>query len=275
LKFVGRRLIRFRAPVSDQQFSYKFISGRIFKNQIALDGQFPQDRILQAGADTRAAAGGAFVRDQFSCQGRVNVICSERINPIALKILSFYPLPNRDTRTNNRVDAANRINDSWRLDFRIDHRIGTKHHLFATYGQINQDQSSQGLTNIAYPREGVNGELATVQDRPRRAVISDKKTLDRWFDPTAFALAPAFSMGNNPRTEPNLRGPGTRNFDIGVYRNQRIKETIKLQIGADFQNAFNTPRLNDPITTIGDANFGRIIGGGNQRQIQIRVRLSY
>lgn len=106
-------------------------------------------------------------------------------------------------------------------------------------------------------------------------VAEGEKTLDRWFDPTAFALASAFSMGNNPRTEPNLRGPGTRNFDIGVYRNQRIKETIKLQIGADFQNAFNTPQLNDPITTIGDANFGRIIGGGNQRQIQIRVRLSY
>jgi hypothetical protein len=127
-------------------------------------------------ATTRPAAGGAFVRDQFSCQGRLNVICPDRINPIALKIFSFYPTPNRDTRTNNRVDAANRINDSWRLDFRIDHQIGTRHHLFATYGQINQDQSSQGLTNIAYPREGVNGELATVQDRPRRAVISDTIT---------------------------------------------------------------------------------------------------
>src|SRR5262245_35809326 len=106
-------------------------------------------------ATTRATANGSFVRDQFSCQGRLNVICPDRINPIALKILSFYPLPNRDTRTNNRVDAANRINDSWRLDLRIDHQIGTKHHLFATYGQINRDQSSQGLTNIAYPREGV------------------------------------------------------------------------------------------------------------------------
>ena len=131
-------------------------------------------------ATTRAAAGGAFVRDQFSCREgpnvRLNVICPDRINPIALKILSYYPLPNRDSRTNNRVDAANRINDSWRLDFRIDHRIGTRHHLFATYGRINQDQSSRGLTNIAYPREGVNGELATVQDRPRRAVLSDTVT---------------------------------------------------------------------------------------------------
>src|SRR4030095_3831559 len=71
---------------------------------------------------TRGAAGGGFVRDQFFCQEgpnmRLNVICPGRINPIALKILSFYPLPNRETRTNNRVDAANRINDSWRLDFR-------------------------------------------------------------------------------------------------------------------------------------------------------------
>ena len=48
--------------------------------------------------------------------------------------------------------------------------------IFATYGRINGDQSSQGLTNIAYPREGVNGELATVQDRPWRAVLSDTIT---------------------------------------------------------------------------------------------------
>ncbi len=125
---------------------------------------------------TTRASGGGFTRDQFSCAGRLNVICPNRLDPIALKILSFYPLPNRATQTNNRIDLAKRIDDSWRLDMRIDHNIGAKHHLFATYGRINRDQSSQGLTNIAYPREGVNGEFATVVDRPRRAVLSDTIT---------------------------------------------------------------------------------------------------
>jgi hypothetical protein len=173
-------------------------------------------------ATTRPAAGGAFVRDQFSCQGRLNVICPDRINPIALKILSFYPTPNRDTRTNNRVDAAKRINDSWRLDFRIDHQIGTRHHLFATYGRINGDQSSQGLTNIAYPREGVNGELATVQDRPRRAVISDtitfrptligefRASLSRSFR-DVLSRSLGFDFTNELGIAPNIR-PFVRSF---------------------------------------------------------------
>src|SRR5262245_28546817 len=120
---------------------------------------------------TRAVPGG-FVRDQF--EG--NKIPVDLIDPIAKKILSYYPLPNRNTRTNNRVDLAKRLDDSWRMDMRIDHSIGSRHHIFVTYGRINRDQSSEGLTNIAYPREGVNGELATVQDRPRRAVISDTVT---------------------------------------------------------------------------------------------------
>jgi Carboxypeptidase regulatory-like domain/TonB dependent receptor len=105
--------------------------------------------------------------------------------------------------------------------------------------------------------------------------VVPEKTLDQWFDPTAFVLAPAFSMGTNPRTEPRLRGPGTTNFDIGLYRNQRIRENMKLQFGFDFQNAFNTPQMDDPVTGIGNPNFGRIIGGGNARQIQFRMRLSY
>src|SRR5262249_51239784 len=36
---------------------------------------------------------GAWVRDPIQCNGVFNVICPERINPIAQKLLAFYPKP--------------------------------------------------------------------------------------------------------------------------------------------------------------------------------------
>ena len=51
-----------------------------------------------------------------------NVIPSGRLHPLALEILQFYPLPNRPGLSANRVESANRIEDSDDISARLDHR---------------------------------------------------------------------------------------------------------------------------------------------------------
>src|SRR5262245_1120123 len=76
---------------------------------------------------------GSYLRDPFPN----NQIPANRIDPITNRILQFYPLPNRSTLTQNFVLPASRQDDTWKLFFRVDHNIGTKQHLFFTYGRAD------------------------------------------------------------------------------------------------------------------------------------------
>jgi hypothetical protein len=101
-------------------------------------------------------------------------------------------------------------------------------------------------------------------------------TLARWFDTSAFATTPAFSMGNDSRTEPNLRTAGLNTWDIGLARVQVIGERWRIQLRAEFFNAFNTPNFAAPQSTTTATNFGQVtstMNGG--RNIQLALRLSF
>ncbi len=101
-------------------------------------------------------------------------------------------------------------------------------------------------------------------------------TLAHWFDTSAFATTPAFSMGNDSRTEPNLRTAGLNTWDIGLSRTQVIKERMRLQFRAEFFNAYNTPNFAAPQSTTTATNFGQVtstVNGG--RNIQFGLRLSF
>ncbi len=117
--------------------------------------------------------------------------------------------------------------------------------------------------------------VSAVATRLKSPVLSDGQTLDRWFDTGAFVQAPQFSLGNDSRTQPNLRGPGMKTFDIGLSRTQRIRERMNLQFRAEFFNAFNTPQFGDPNGSLTSPDFGRITSGGSPRSIQLGLRFSY
>jgi hypothetical protein len=58
-----------------------------------------------------------------------------------------------------------------------------------------------------------NTRLPGVAVRLKDPVLdADQRTLTRYFDTSAFAPAPTFSMGNDSRTQPRLRGPASRHW---------------------------------------------------------------
>ncbi|MBI4472580.1 MAG: TonB-dependent receptor, partial [Acidobacteria bacterium] len=132
---------------------------------------------------------GFYIRDQFPG----NQIPSNRLDPIALRILEYYPVPNRTTRTQNIVLPASRKDDTWKLFFRIDHSIGNKHHLFFTHGRADRARFTAGV-NQAFPGEGTNGQNGAIDDHPRTAVLSDTVT----FAPNLIGeFRGSFSRHNN------------------------------------------------------------------------------
>ena len=119
-----------------------------------------------------------------------------------------------------------------------------------------------------------------------RASVSANPTLDphrlraavtaQWFNTADFYLPTGGADGNGSRNL--LTGPGTKNVDLGLFRNFRIKERFWLQARGEFTNGFNLVNLSNPnavYSTAVNNNFGKILTAGQMRQVQVGLRLSF
>jgi hypothetical protein len=98
----------------------------------------------------------------------------------------------------------------------------------------------------------------------------------RYFNTSVFSFNAPFTFGNVPRMMPNLRGPGSKNFDISVFKNTQVTEKVRLQIRAEAFNAFNRVQFANPNTSINSTAFGVISGQQNiPRNIQLALRLLF
>ncbi|MBI1790715.1 MAG: carboxypeptidase regulatory-like domain-containing protein [Acidobacteria bacterium] len=88
-------------------------------------------------------------------------------------------------------------------------------------------------------------------DRPNSTGASarldgDQRSRNRWFDTTQFANPPNFTFGNIGRALPDVRGPGTVNWDFSVIKNTRVTERVNLQFRAESFNFLNHVNLGLP-----------------------------
>jgi hypothetical protein len=97
---------------------------------------------------------------------------------------------------------------------------------------------------------------------------SDERSVARWFNTSAFAAAPQFTIGTSSRNP--VRGPGYRNLDLAVLRRVALTGSNALELRAEVFNATNTPPLGAPNITVGAAAFGTITTAGDPRVINSR-----
>jgi hypothetical protein len=102
----------------------------------------------------------------------------------------------------------------------------------------------------------------------------------QWFNPEAFDQPPDFSLGNGPRTSPDLLGPGFNSLDVSVSKRLPIDGERALEFSATAFNFLNHGNWNYPDTTIGPADApnidaGRIIGSHGGRVVQLGLKFSF
>ena len=86
--------------------------------------------------------------------------------------------------------------------------------------------------------------------------------------------------GDAPRYFSDLRTDGIHNIDSNLYKEISIRESMKLQLRAEFYNLFNHPRFAPPNTgfAAGSSQFGLITtsaAGYLPRRLQIGVRFEF
>jgi hypothetical protein len=99
------------------------------------------------------------------------------------------------------------------------------------------------------------------------------KTVDNWLNPAAFAQPAVGTFGTSGRNA--YYGPGQKVVDLSLVRSFRFAQTHRLEARLEAFNAFNWFRLNNPVSNLTSATFGRILTAGDPRIMQFAVKYSF
>ena len=87
-------------------------------------------------------------------------------------------------------------------------------------------------------------------------------------------------FGNSGRNI--LRGPGTKQIDLSLFKNFRMGEQRRVEFRVEAFNALNTPQFNNPNASIGFSGVGRITSAGSptvyqrtSRQVQLALKIYF
>ncbi len=94
-----------------------------------------------------------------------------------------------------------------------------------------------------------------------------------WFNTAAFASPANGADGTSARNL--MTGPGTKNVDMALFRNFKVRERMTLQARGEFTNAFNMVNLGNPTGTMSSSLFGQIRTASAMRQVQLGLRLTF
>lgn len=130
------------------------------------------------------------------------------------------------------------------------------------------------------------------QVKPHVKILGGTGPGQSYFDPFAFAPVTAARFGTAGFN--TLRGPGTTNLDLGLFRSFKITERWGLQFRAEAFNATNTPHFANPGTNVSslvlnpDESIKRLSGyteitsttgtgreGVDQRVFRLGLRVSF
>lgn len=100
-----------------------------------------------------------------------------------------------------------------------------------------------------------------------------QRTVDRYFDTSAFSPAAFGTFGNCGRNI--VIGPGTRSFDLAAVKLIQFRESRSLELRMETFNLFNSANFDLPNRFAFTQNFGKVFSAGPSRQIQFGIKFLF
>ena len=141
-------------------------------------------------------------------------------------------------------------------------------------------QSGSGFTvtsGVDNARTGTGNQRADISGDPELSSDrSNQEKILRWFDTSVYTPNALGTFGTSSRNA--LRGPGTKNVDVGLHKTFPTGGGTRLQVRIEAFNVFNWVNLGNPTVAQNSANFGRILAlapGFSPRVMQFALRMSF
>ncbi len=101
-----------------------------------------------------------------------------------------------------------------------------------------------------------------------------QRTVDRWFDTSAFVLPQLYTFGNAGAYF--VDGDGRVVIDASFAKKFALTEKYKLEFRSEFFNIPNHPSFSNPSSSLSSSTFGKITGTAvSARQIQFALRFAF
>jgi hypothetical protein len=139
---------------------------------------------------------------------------------------------------------------------------------------------------------GVSGCCGNIGQRPNLVIgvpiyLHNAGDSLQYLNPAAFSLPEVGRFGSLGRGA--IRGPGSKNFDLSVVKNWRMRDRYNLQFRAEMFNAFNHTNFNNIDSGLSlnnvagsdnfgkslNTSFGRIAATRGPREIQFGLKFSF
>jgi hypothetical protein len=164
--------------------------------------------------------------------------------------------------------ALDTIVGGWSISTILTFQTGTPIHIGMSTPQLADGSQrpdvvcSQISSGISYHQAALNGLSGTGNPSV--------------FNQSCFQDPGDQVAGNAPRYFSNLRTDGVHNTDLSLSKEIFVRESMKLQLRAEFFNFTNTPRFGLPDILLGDSQFGQVNTTlNNPRHMQFGLRFQF
>jgi len=143
-----------------------------------------------------------------------------------------YELPFGKGKKYVQNGIAAQIAGGWRINGLFTHYSGIPFSITSSSASCNCPGNTQTANQIL----------------PNASVVGSGLNGQPYFNPLAFA--PVTAVGFGTAGFDTLRGPGSTNLDLNVFRDFKVTERITTQIRADSFNISNTPHFSNPAANV-------------------------
>ncbi|HXQ27259.1 MAG TPA: carboxypeptidase regulatory-like domain-containing protein [Candidatus Acidoferrales bacterium] len=151
----------------------------------------------------------------------------------SLRINSVYTLPFH----------GNRLVSGWQVSEILSAATGFPVNVLD--GLTPQQANTGGITG---DRPDVVAGCNPYQISSAQRALLLKAKLVPWFNPSCFAIQPAYTLGNAPRD--SLVGPGLLDLDFSIIKQTKLTEKLNTEFRAEFFNIINHTNLGQPVGAV-------------------------
>jgi hypothetical protein len=154
---------------------------------------------------------------------------------------------------------------------------------FAGGWQISGLATIQDGQPVDVEQSNITSSTFSLIQRPNligNPILHSGKTIQRFFNTSAFSAAAPQSVGTSPRNP--VRSPGLTDFDLAVMKNWHLHETNVLQFRMEAFNLTNSPPFilqtrttYNPGLTLAQQSFGQITSAGSGRVLQAALKFFF